>query len=443
MRFLSLFAAGGALLLASPILAQNKLTLPATAKVFLTQRAPLLAEHFQKITEITPQTNGVADRGNTPQLDSAVLYTGYGQNDSFPQTKSIFTYPSANVAVQTDFTQIGGWQPENRATQTKDNLGRIRNIFTEIYDPNTDEWAPESRLIMVPHGTSLTLTDSLVIEIWDADQNSWIVGFSIVTSFDDQDRPVMIFTYVNQLGFAYTLLDELYYDANGDNYLTEQSIYEQGEWTLFTRIESEFEQHREIVRASYTVIGPGTYAPSTKIETEYDAAGNDIVIQIFDGDFITGEWTLAEIIQRTFDGANRLTAEEYQSLRFDAPPADRTEYVYLDGDNLALEIYSEKDPGTQTWNVLEKTYYYYSNTTANHEIANGEPLILSPNPTFGVVNVPASSKAQVAVLDINGKQTQTVQHNNGQINLERLPAGVYYILVQEGAVRRTGTVVKQ
>jgi hypothetical protein len=448
MRFQTMLPAGGLLLLALNLSAQTQLPITPLAQQWLAERAPKTLHSLERIYQMpSPKKSGVTDRGGATQPDSAVLFTGYASGDSFPQTKAEFSYPAANIAVQTTFENLGGWQIQNRTTQKSDNQGRAIELYAETFDPNTSTWIPDSRLRNYPHGNDASRTDSIVAESWDVSTGTWIVVLQNEVSFDAQDRPVAVFNYFNDNGFEVAILETLEYDANGDNYLTDQSVYEQGQWTLFSRVERTFQQHREISATTYGVADSVTLVAVTKVETGYDAAGNAILEENYDADFFTSEWTLTERTERVFDGAKRTTSETYESFGFDAPPPSRTNFVYknTDGEELALEVYSEKDPGNQTWVILEKTYYYYAGTTAVLNIQNGEQLRLSPNPTTGLIRFSVPAEARISVLDARGQivQISPTQLSNGQLNLENLPAGMYYISVQEGPVRRIGKVLKQ
>lgn len=442
--------AGGMLLLAGTLTAQKQLpvSISPLAQQWLAERTPKAFTRLQQFSQpVRPANKVVVDRGGASVLDSAVLFTGYAWGDSFPQSKAVFNYPNATTAIQTEYEYLGGWQLQSRTTQKSDSQGRTIELYAESWDAISQNWVSDSRLLTYPHGTSTEATDSLLAELWDPQTNEWLTVLYNATSYDDQDRPVIVINYLNESGFTFALLDELYYDANGDNYYTDQSVFEQGAWTLFSRIEREFVQHREVRNTTYGVIDPTTLVATNKLETAYDGNGNAVLEEAFDADFFTGEWTLNERTTRTFDNVHRVYTETYEDLGFDAPPASQTTYVYQNpsGPELALDVYAEKDVNTQEWVIQEKTYYYFGNTTAAPEVRNGEALELSPNPTTGLVRFSTTNAVlPYQVLNVHGQVVVPAgQTENGQVDLSGLPSGLYYITVQEGAVRRTGKVVKQ
>lgn len=448
MRIKTILAAGSLLLAALNLNAQNQISLQPLSRQWLAERSPKTLDLLWKINRNIADANGqVKPRGGSAVLDSAILYTGYAWGDSFPQNKAEFSYPFNNLAIQTDYSYLAGWQVQSYTAQKTDNLGRTIELYTQIYDAINDAWVPESRMRIFPHGFSPEATDSLFVESWNAQTEKWIVNLYQETSYDNLDRPVLVARYINEDGLTFALLDELSYDANGDNYQTDQSVFEQSQWTLFSRIERVFQQHREMLSTTYGFIDPSTLIPINKTETGYDATGNANLVENFDADFFTGEWTLTERTERLFDSAKRVLSETYERFGFDAPQPSRTEFVYQypDGEALSIEIYSEKDANTLEWVVQDKTYYYYSNTSAAPEVQNGAELALSPNPTYGPVQIPINGDARVIVLNSQGQVVKTTLSlpENGLLDLSELPAGMYYITVQQGGIRRSGKVVKQ
>lgn len=87
-----------------------------------------------------------------------------------------------------------------------------------------------------------------------------------------------------------------------------------------------------------------------------------------------------------------------------------------------------------------------SNTEVNQLLEN---VIVSPNPTSGMVSLALNSSSnedyQITVRDILGKQVQQSINNNGnqriEMNLSSLANGVYFIEIQQGNVRAAKKVV--
>jgi len=446
MRFQIIAVAGGAILLAGSLVAQTNLPLTPLVHQQLAQRVPGLVLQLGQMYR-SDMRSGATDRGGAPQLDSTVLYSGYALGtDSFPLEKNVFEYPSSDVTVTTEYVYFDDWTPNTRATQKRDNLGRLVEMHGEFFDSDSETWQPESRMHVFPHGNSLVAYDSVLVEIWDADGAAWVATLRTTTAYDAQNRPTATYTYTNFAGPEIALLDAFHYDANGDNHLTEQSIFENGAWVMYNRIESVFSQHREIRRTTSAVAEPGVFFPTNTVETTYDGAGNPVLVQSSDFDFFTNKWVLIEKIERGYDSQNRLKFVQTENYATHAPAANRLDYAYLDGAHLAVEVYSEKDAAAQQWVARDKTYYFYSGTTSSHDITIGEPLQISPNPTTGLVRLQVeSSQSQISVLGLNGARAPVgrLSQNGNEVDLGNLPPGIYYIIVQEGRERRVGKVVKQ
>ncbi len=435
---------GWALFLAATLSAQNQSPLPHTVQQQLNKTAPELLARLNKVFQTHAARGGVEDRGGMFRLDSAVLYTNYTPTDSFPMSKIVYTYPSDILNVQTEYVNDGGWQLSSRTALTSDALGRVTLAIAEVFENGV--WVPDSRIDAFPHGNSPTLTDSFSVSTWNPDQQKWEIAVANATSYDDQDRPVAIFTHFEDfLGVPISILDELSYDDNGDNFLTIQSLFEQGVWTPFTRIETGFVNHLPVLSTSYVIIDSVSTLPQSKTETEYTPEGQTGVVRDYAWSFEKFDWELQQTTGYLYDNEGRVWSEVIDEPAGDTPARSWKQSAYFDGNDLFFEANYDWDFGGQGWVLLDKTFYYYSNTTSSDDVVNAGPLPLSPNPTSGFVRLPASNNARITVLSARGTAVQpaNVSLNDGQIDLSNLPGGVYYISVQEGNRRQTGTVVKQ
>ncbi|MCC6461100.1 MAG: T9SS type A sorting domain-containing protein [Saprospiraceae bacterium] len=446
MTIKTILSACFSLVFAVWVSAQTPAFLSPNAQQHLAQHAPQLLKQLQQLAQHAPQ-NKVQDRGDALLLDSTVTYFNYSANDSTPQFKSVFSYPSDVLSVETTYAnQSGQWQPYSRSAQHFDALGRTIRVLSETYHP-TKAWIPESRLEVYPHGDSQFQADSFIVSVWDTTATAWLLALQNSTSFDNQDRPVVIFTLFNEfLGQSFALLDELEYDANGDNHLTIQSLQDQGVWIPFTRIDLEYEQHREVLQTSSLIIDEQTSFPQSRIETSYTPEGLTSVVKSFSFDPISGGWTLDETTGYLYDAQNRVISQVDDIPSVSDPERNWIQYDYVEGENLRFEAHYLWDfAGTNSWVVTDKTFYYYGNTTAGHEAVNAGPLPLAPNPSTGLVRLPALNKGLVTVLNTQGQAVQPAQTQlqDGLLDLSNLPAGLYYISVQDGANRQTGALVKQ
>lgn len=435
---------GWALFLAAALSAQNQSSLPRTIQEHLNKTAPELLLRLNKIFQTHEARGGVEDRGGPFRLDSTILYTNYTPTDSFPMAKVVYTYPSDILNVQTEYINDGGWQLNSRTALTNDALGRVTFAIAEVFENGV--WVPDSKIEAFPHGNSLTLTDSFAVSTWNPDQQKWELAVANATSYDDQDRPVAVFTHFQDfLGVPISILDELSYDDNGDNFLTIQSLFDQGVWTPFTRIETGFENHRPVLSTSYVIIDSVTTLPQSKTETEYTPEGQTGLIRNYTWSFDTFDWELEQTTGYLYDNEGRVWSEVIDKPGGDTPTRSWKQSAYFDGNDLLFEANYDWDFAGQGWVLLDKTFYYYSNTTSNDDVVNAGPLPLSPNPTTGLVRLPASTDARIMVLSAQGTAVQpaNVSLSNGQLDLSNLPGGVYYISVQEGKRRQTGAVVKQ
>lgn len=432
------------MVLAATLSAQSQSSLHPNVQRHLRENAPELLVQINKVMQPVA-SKGVEERGAGLQLDSTVTFTNYTQTDSLPIAKVEFNYLSPTMTVQTEYTgNNNAWERASRTAQTFDDLGRTTFAISEIFENGV--WVPDSKVEAFPHGNSLTLLDSFIVSAWNTDLNKWVRALTNASSYDDQDRAVAIFTQFHDfLGQDLALLDELSYDDNGDNFLTIQSLFEQGVWTPFTRIETEFDNHRPVVSTTLLIIDDTNTMPQNKTETEYTPSGQTGVIRNYAWSFDTFEWQLEQTIGYLYDNNDRVVSEVVDIPGGDTPTRTWKQTGYVDGDDIHFEINRAWDFAAQNWVLVDKTFYYYSNTTSNDDVVNAGPLPLSPNPTTGFVRLPATEDARIMVLSAQGVAVQPalVNLDNGQIDLSNLPGGVYYISVQKGNQRQTGTIVKQ
>jgi hypothetical protein len=113
--------------------------------------------------------------------------------------------------------------------------------------------------------------------------------------------------------------------------------------------------------------------------------------------------------------------------------------------------------------VSKKSYFRIANngvfsgstfrTATDGEETEEAPEYMSldvyPNPTTGIINIPVSAddkNVQVTITDNLGKQvmkTDNLESNHGELNIETLPAGIYFYNVIKNNTSYKGKIVKQ
>lgn len=113
--------------------------------------------------------------------------------------------------------------------------------------------------------------------------------------------------------------------------------------------------------------------------------------------------------------------------------------------------------------VSKKSYFRIANngtslgstirmSTSDDDETNEAPEYMSldvfPNPTTGIINIPVSAddkNVQVTITDNLGKQvikTDNLESNHGELNMDTLPAGIYFYNVIKNNTSYKGKIVK-
>src|SRR5687768_10960527 len=100
----------------------------------------------------------VNPRSFDPVLDSTTTYANYAPLDSIPSVHSRYSYPQENVEVIVDFTfDVDHWSLLSRTTIISNEFGVNTDIIAQLYDESIQNYVPESRLQVFPHGQSADL----------------------------------------------------------------------------------------------------------------------------------------------------------------------------------------------------------------------------------------------------------------------------------------------
>ena len=68
-------------------------------------------------------------------------------------------------------------------------------------------------------------------------------------------------------------------------------------------------------------------------------------------------------------------------------------------------------------------------------------IIVSPNPTYGLLNIVLTSSAEYEVFNINGQRVAQGK-TEGQIDITNLPTGSYQLIINNDDGRSTHTIQK-
>ena len=76
-------------------------------------------------------------------------------------------------------------------------------------------------------------------------------------------------------------------------------------------------------------------------------------------------------------------------------------------------------------------------------VQSNSGIILSPNPAKDVLKINGTNTQSSAVIyTIEGKQIQTINNTNNEINISQLTKGIYFIKINTGNVSKSFKFIK-
>jgi len=392
--------------------------------------------------------NGVSPR-NVLQLDSTKTFYQYDLNfpgDSTPLFRTINKYPFADTKIEVNYQfENGEWLALNRSTIISDNQERLTEVVAEAFDPVSQAFRLDSRLLIFSHGDSPELVDSVFTHAWDTTIQDWTPVFSIRNVFDDQDRLLESNSQVDYFGDPLIFRDVYSYDANGDNHLIESYAILGADEFLGERTDLVYVDHRPI-EVLVSVAESTGFSQQSRTNYAYTLFGAVRKQMNFEWDVEKGNFRLYQTIDYLYDFAQRLAGKETIFMPLNAwDERERISYSYIDDENLYLEWVHNWDHDLFDWILDSKKYYYYNGLVSVDPTPRPAlALTASPNPTTGFVQFNFDDEATVRVFDLAGQLVQSRLMQPGQaLDLTALPAGVYAVTALEGRDFYSGRVVKQ
>ncbi len=391
---------------------------------------------------------GVDARIANLQLDSTILFSNYtGGADSTAVSRTTYAYPATGTVVQTEwFYETEGWLPLNRSTLISDERERLVETFSEMFDPATQAFVPDSRLEIFPHGDSPDLLDSVFVYAWDTNLNDWQRLMSILNGFDDEDRLAESLTTIDVFGQPLTFKDVYLYDDNGDNTLITSFLLDGGLEIPANQVVIEYENHL-VTLVTAMVFDGFDFLPQSRNAYEYTAFGKDSIVTSFEWDTAANDWSNTQTVFYSYDDEQRVMLKETHLFELGGGESrEQLAYRYEEGELLALEETYIWDGGGFYF-LTDRNYYYYSGEGPS-SVYNPLPistLTMYPNPTTRFVLVDLAEQVSVQVFDPTGRLVQNYPERPSGITLDlsELPAGIYSVRAVTEDKFYAGRLVKQ
>jgi len=390
---------------------------------------------------------GEGTRNSELQLDSTVTFTGYAAGDSTPIFRTTHAYPLDGTEVQIEwYNENDDWQPLNRNTVIKDDLGRLVETMAEGYDPAAQAFIPDSRLELFPRGNSPDLVDSILVYVWDADQNDWLLLLSILNSFDIHGRLAESVTTIDVFGQPWLFKDVHVYDDNGDNTLIESFLVDSGFEIPTNLLVMEYENHLRILVTALVFDG-FEFIPQSRNAYEYTDFAKDSIVTSFEWDETANDWANIQTVLYGYDDMQRVSLKETRFYEMGGGESrEQLAYSYVEDELLALEETYIWDSGGSYF-LTDRKYYYYSGEEPS-SVYNPMPvnaLRMFPNPTTRFLQVDLEGNGPVQVFDGAGRLVLQHRGQPGAIILDfsALPAGIYTVRAVSADKYYAGKLVKQ
>jgi hypothetical protein len=427
--------------------------LPPSVQPYASKWQHSIVKNLQRIGYQIPDMHngagksiGVNDRSAFLQLDSTKTFYAYDvpfPGDSTPLFRSKFRYEPLNTKIEENNQfENGIWLPLNRITVLSDDLGRDVEISAEIYDVNTKDFSPESRLLVYPRGNSDTLVDSVFTYGWNAQAQQWVAIFIMLNQYGPNDRLLESRSLLDVFGQPVWFKDKYTYDANGDNVKIESYGLLDGFEILTSKLEIKYDKNQPVETVAFIVDENGEFAPQSRITRTFVMGNREKQVNSYEWNLENNDWFQTEGITYDYDNERRVIQKETIIYHKEDPEErERLTYAYKQGENLALEssfIWLDND-----FILWDRKYYYYRGAASVKGNQGNLPLSLVPNPTLGHTQIQLDEPAVIKIYNTHGDLISSgLYQPNTTLLLHDLPVGLYYITARTEKEMFSGRLVK-
>lgn len=413
---------------------------------------PQKVEYLLNKAGFDPQSHGgnqsPKPRLGALQLDSTITFYGFAESnlaDSMALFRTVYTYPETNIKIEINSERnLDEWTNISHITSIYDEQDRLVEVFAQTYDSLTGALVPDSKLETFYHGNSSTLIDSFAVLQWSPDSMDWVVQLTSWNVYDNQNKILESYSSIGFLGEPILFRDAYYYDDKGDNHIIESFAIFEGEEIPSGLTENTFMNHLLTAAVVYALEGDN-FIPESRETFLYAPFGILSRHSIMAWNLEIENWQLSITIDHEYDEEQRLSSK-FITYYSEGVPADaeRPTYLYIEGQNLAVEVNFLFNEATETWSLDSKKYYYYNGlTSVPNEPTPVIALSLSPNPTNGIVKFGMEETLTVHLFDTTGRMIGSHLLEPGQnLDLSPLPSGIYQILAQSDKNIYSGRIVK-
>ena len=393
----------------------------------------------------------IETRSDKPRLDSTITYHGYDLNvpDSMPLFRNIHTYPQPDMEVVTEyFYNMDHWMPLSRTAMITDELGRLVDAFSQVYDEETNTYLPDSRIVFYPHENSLTEADSFFVYGWAPELKDWYRLLAVWNTFDGAGRLRESLSSTELFEFPIVFLDR--YSYNNDDQLTGIESFNIDGGEEYPASRESFWYADDLLQSTVTETSDGAngFIAESKIEYTYTPFRLQELVKSFVLDFELNDWKLTQVIGYVYDLEDRVSmVEESNATETSQWERTLTTFDYFKDEHLASQSKLSYDHLTDEWKLDQKTYYYYNQTTAYEPVdpISIEMLKMWPNPASGNVQFDLQEDASLHLYNPTGQLIRRFETSQGNhvLDVSGLPAGTYFVKAKSNDLYYTGRLVVQ
>lgn len=282
------------------------------------------------------------------------------------------------------------WVNQNKNNFTYTPSGLLSTELEQQWDNGNSVWVNDKLRTYTYTGG---LETEYIYQIWNTGTDSW----------DNTSR--LVYTY----------------DVNG-NRLTQKSYsWDGAAWENSSRYTWTYNSNNQVTLELYEVWNSGltTWVNSTKDMYTYD-----------------GNFNLTQEVFQNWSGSSWVNY-------------DKEDYTYDANDNKILFVYSTWNSGLSSWDLIDKTQYFYSefNATSISDLTNNA-VVAFPNPTNGYITINPKDKSytDIIISDAAGRIVleKPMNETGSCINLKQYGSGLYNITLRDysGNLNSTQVIVQ-
>lgn len=411
------------------------------------QRDPATTEASENLKrDVTQSRPGLSEHlleGIENRLDSALVWEWDTLAGSWVISgRYLYGYdagPDYTTVLQQRLV-AGQWSDYFLYTYTYDAQGNLTN-YTEQYW-NGSSWRNTYNYIYVYDANNDLVED--VIQQWNV--NAWKNFLQVLYTYDDQHN---LLTSINKewqaIAWVNTIKRDYTYDTS--NLVTYQlrQDWDSG-WEDAFRYYYTYDTLQNLVDFLSDKWSGNAWVKNYRNDYQYDSNNNRTLFRRLNPAGFNF-WTYDYQFLYSYDEYNNLisdTEQEYSGNEW--VNVDRGMYTYNEDQNLLTEVYQD---WITDWLNIDSTYYFYNPVSAISDPSLRQEITLYPNPASSVINLQLKPGFMGAIeyMVINDygvvvSRATVAAAPQIEVNVSKLPAGLYHLVVEQGAKRASVSFIK-